>query len=73
MNINLVYNSKIISTYHIIISIGDIFYMLYRGKKLKCTLWDKYIQDALNFIVENKNGAVIQIIQFAKVKEWRGN
>ncbi|XP_074337264.1 uncharacterized protein LOC141674455 [Apium graveolens] len=39
-------------------------------KSLKCTLWDKYAQNAFNFLSESNTGPLFLIIRNAKIKEW---
>ncbi|CAO2837076.1 unnamed protein product [Amaranthus hypochondriacus] len=39
---------------------------------LKCTLWDKYAEEASNYVGDATDGFIVLIIQFAKIKEWRG-
>ncbi|KAJ9550919.1 hypothetical protein OSB04_014964 [Centaurea solstitialis] len=43
------------------------------GKVVNCTLWDNFAQELSTFVNANKNdGCVIIIIQFARVRLWKG-
>ncbi|KAJ9551434.1 hypothetical protein OSB04_015479 [Centaurea solstitialis] len=43
------------------------------GKVVNCTLWDNFTQELSTFVNANKNdGCVIIIIQFARVRLWKG-
>lgn len=37
-----------------------------RAGKLKCILWDKYVEEVSNFVEEKYSGSIILLIQFAK-------
>ncbi|KAL2926026.1 Replication protein A 70 kDa DNA-binding subunit E, partial [Bienertia sinuspersici] len=44
-----------------------------KARKLKCTLWDIFAEEASNFLSDNHSSPIILIIQFAKIKEWKDN
>ncbi|GKV48131.1 hypothetical protein SLEP1_g54962 [Rubroshorea leprosula] len=42
------------------------------GNKLRCTLWENFAVEMCSVIDKSCNEAVIFVIQFAKMKSWRG-
>lgn len=51
---------------------NSFFYIKHMEIRLKYTIWDKYAEIYLKFLNENKIGPIILIIQFIKIKEWKG-
>ncbi|GKV18029.1 hypothetical protein SLEP1_g28459 [Rubroshorea leprosula] len=42
------------------------------GNKLRCTLWENFAVEMCSVIDKSFNESVIFVIQFAKMKSWRG-
>ncbi|GLU10584.1 hypothetical protein SLE2022_273770 [Rubroshorea leprosula] len=43
-----------------------------RGKKIKCTLWEEFAEEMISSLEANSNRPIILVIQFAKMKFWKG-
>ncbi|GLT89837.1 hypothetical protein SLE2022_078020 [Rubroshorea leprosula] len=43
-----------------------------RGKKIKCTLLEEFAEEMISSLEANSNKPIIFVIQFAKMKFWKG-